>query len=156
MPERFSWIIENSIAGMERPGLHAELSQDLAFLRNRGIDVIVNLQEREHFVSHDGFIMKNIPIDDFGPPCYEDFVEFIEFATSHIRQNRRILVHCFAGMGRTNIMLAAYLLHYRQINPDEALREVSMKRPYHVVTYKQEEALWTYYFAVREALSEGF
>lgn len=152
MPERFSWIVENSIAGMERPGLVSPLEDDLSFLRRHGIDVIVNLEEREHFVEHGGFIMKNIPINDFGPPDYEDFVEFVEFTQSHIKNHKRVLVHCYAGMGRTNLMLAAYLLHHRRIDPEEALREVSVIRPYHVVTYKQEEALWDYYFTVREGL----
>jgi len=43
MPERFSWIIDDSIAGMERPGLFFPLEDDLDFLKARGVEVIVNL-----------------------------------------------------------------------------------------------------------------
>ncbi len=84
MPERFSWIIEESIAGMERPGLFYSLEDDLDFLKAKGVEVIVNLQEKEHFLDHDGFIVKNISINDFGTPNYEDFVEFIDFVSVHI------------------------------------------------------------------------
>ncbi|TFG77250.1 MAG: hypothetical protein E4H21_03870 [Thermodesulfobacteriales bacterium] len=152
MPERFSWIIEERIAGMERPGLFYSLQEDLDFLKSQGINVIVNLQEKEHFIEHPDFIVKNIPINDFGPPDYEDFIEFIDFVTTHIAQGKRIVVHCYAGMGRTNLMLAAYLVHHLGINPDLALEEVCLKRPVHLVTDRQEEALREYYYVVRDTL----
>lgn len=153
MPERFSWIIEDRIAGMERPGLFYPVEEDLDFLRSKGIEVIVNLQEKEHFIDHKGFIVKNISIDDFGPPDYEDFVEFMNFVKDHISNNRKIVVHCYAGMGRTNLMLATYLVHHFRIGPDQALEEVKAKRPVHLVTYQQEEALREYYYTVEDSLN---
>ncbi|MEM7007855.1 MAG: dual specificity protein phosphatase family protein [Thermodesulfobacteriota bacterium] len=153
MPERFSWIVEDTIAGMERPGLIYPLDDDLSFLRSNGIDVIVNLQEKEHFVDHDQFTVKNISIDDFGPPEYEDFIEFIDFTKTQIAQNKRVLVHCYAGMGRTNIMLASYLIHHLGISADQALEEVKQRRPVHFVTYRQEEALREYYYVIRDSLN---
>jgi hypothetical protein len=53
MPERFSWIIDESIAGMERPGLFFPLEDDLDFLMAKGVEVIVNLQEKEHFLDNE-------------------------------------------------------------------------------------------------------
>lgn len=150
MPERFSWIIEESIAGMERPGLFYPLEEDLEFLKANGVEVIVNLQEKEHFLEHQGFIVKNIPINDFGTPNLEDFVEFIDFVSAHIAQEKRVVVHCYAGMGRTNLMLAAYLVHKQGIHPDQALEEVRLKRPVHLVTYGQEESLREYYYVIRD------
>ncbi|MCK5391416.1 MAG: dual specificity protein phosphatase family protein [Deltaproteobacteria bacterium] len=152
MPERFSWIIEESIAGMERPGLFYSLEDDLDFLKAKGVEVIVNLQEKEHFLDHDGFIVKNISINDFGTPNYEDFVEFIDFVSAHIAQEKRVVVHCYAGMGRTNLMLATYLVHKQGIHPDQALEEVRLKRPVHLVTYRQEESLREYYYVIRDNL----
>jgi len=152
MPERFSWIIEESIAGMARPGLFYPLEEDLDFLKAKGIEIIVNLQEKEHFLDHKGFIVKNIPINDFGPPNLEDFEEFIGFVGTHIAQKRGIVVHCYAGMGRTNLMLATCLIHHLGIDPDQALEEVRLKRPDHLVTYSQEEALREYYYVIRDNL----
>ena len=152
MPERFTWIIEESIAGMERPGLFYPLEEDLDFLKANGIEVIVNLQEKEHFLDHHGFIVKNVPIKDFGPPNYEDFVEFIDFVSAHIAQGKRVVVHCYAGMGRTNLMLATYLVHKQGIHPDAALEEVRLKRPVHLVTDRQEESLREYYYVIRDNL----
>lgn len=153
MPERFSWIVDRSIAGMERPGLIYPLDEDLDFLRSQGIDIILNLQEKEYFVDHKDFIVKNIPIKDFGPPDYEDFVEFVDFVSSNLDQQKKIVVHCYAGMGRTNLMLAAYLVHKHAIHPDRALDEVKSKRPVHLVTERQEEALREYYYVIRDTLN---
>ena len=94
MPERFSWIIEKSIAGMEMPGLFSPIEEDLDFLKAKGIEVIVNLQEKEHLLDHKGFIVKNIPINDFAPPNLEDFKDFIDFVTAQIAQEKRVVVHC--------------------------------------------------------------
>ena len=152
MPERFSWIVEDTIAGMERPGLFFPLKDDLDFLKSQDIEVILNLQEEKHFIDHPGFIVKNIAIDDFGPPNYEDFVEFIEFSQDHIAQNRKVVVHCYAGMGRTNLMLATYLIHHLGIHADHALEEVKARRPVHMVTYRQEEALREYYHIISDTL----
>ncbi len=152
MPERFSWVIEGKIAGMERPGSLIDLEEDLLYLRAVGIDVIVNLQEEEYFQDHNGFIVKNIPIEDFGAPDLSDFEEFISFVTPQIDDGKGVLVHCFAGMGRTNLMLACYLLHHTGEDPDSALETVRSKRPVHMVNYKQEEALREYFYTVRDVL----
>ncbi len=130
MPERFSWIITGKLAGMERPGLFSGLEDDLKFLKDAGIDIIINLEE--HFINYNGFEVKHIPINNFKAPKLADFDEFVKFVYSNINDGKRILVHCHAGMGRTNLMLASYLV-YLAIDPDKALDLVKEKRPYQLI-----------------------
>ena len=52
----------------------------------------------------------------------------MDFVSAQITQKRRVVVHCYAGMGRTNLMLATYLIHHLGIDPDLALEEVRLKR----------------------------
>jgi atypical dual specificity phosphatase len=146
MPERFSWIIPWKLAGMERPGLYSVLEDDLRFLKDSGIDIIVNLEE--HFIDYDGFEVKHIPIKDFKAPIPTDFDEFVKFAHSNINDGKRIVVHCHAGMGRTNLMLASYLV-YLGMEPDKALGLVREKRPYQSINEEQEEALREYSYTSR-------
>ncbi len=74
----------------------------------------------------------------------------MEFVQNHIANNKKVVVHCYAGMGRTNLMLATYLIHHLGIHADQALEEVKSRRPVHMVTYRQEEALREYYYVIRD------
>lgn len=140
------------IAGMERPGSFFPLEEDLDFLRQIGIGVVINLEEEEFFREYSGFIVRNIPIMDFGPPSLEDFVAFVDFVDAQVKNDRSIAVHCYAGMGRTNLMIASFLIHHLNIDPREALEVVKVKRPFYLVTERQEEALWDYYHMVKYKL----
>ena len=147
MPERFSWIIPGKLAGMERPGLASGLEDDLKFLKDAGIDIIVNL--KEHLRNWDGFEVKHIPINDFKAPKLGDIGGFVKFIDSKIQEGKRIVVHCYAGVGRTNIMLASYLV-YLGMNPDQALDLVKEKRPYQSINEEQEEALREYSYIAND------
>ncbi len=141
MPERFSWIILGKLAGMERPGLLWRLEEDLKFLKDAEINTIVNLEE--YVWDYDGFRVKHIPVKDFKAPRLSDIEEFVSFIDGEIWEGRRVVVHCYAGIGRTNLMLAAYLVHLG-IELENALNLVKEKRPYHVVSEEQEEVLSEY------------
>ncbi len=143
MPNQFSWIIPDKLAGMERPGSVCKLEEDLEFLKNVGINIIINLEE--YVWNYDEFDVKHIPIEDFKAPTLSDIEEFVELVEHNIRKGKRIVVHCYAGMGRTNLMLASYLV-YLGLNPDEALNVVRGNRPSYAVTEEQKEALREYYY----------
>lgn len=144
MAERFSWVLENKLAGMERPGLYQVLQKDLTFLKDSGISVIVNLEE--YFWDYPSFEVLHLPVGDFQPPNPGDFETYIDFVTPKIKDGKKILVHCHAGMGRTNLMIAAYIVQNEGVKPDIALERVKEARPVHMVTEKQENALWDYYY----------
>ncbi len=132
---------------MERPGLLRRLEEDLDFLKGRGISVIVNLEE--YAWNYDGFRVKHIPIRDFEAPRLADIEEFVRFVDEEIREERQVVVHCYAGMGRTNLMLAAYLVHLG-MEPGNALNLVREKRPYHAVNEEQEEVLSEYFYVIKK------
>ena len=132
---------------MERPGLLWRLEEDLDFLKNAGISTIVNLEE--HTWNYDRFKVKHIPVKEFKAPRLADIEEFVRFIDSEIRKGRRVVVHCYAGMGRTNLMLAAYLV-YLGVEPENALNLVKEKRPYHIVNEEQEGALNEYFYVIKK------
>ena len=146
MPDRFTWIVDDVIAGMERPGVFNNFGSDLNYLKDLGIDVIINLEEYSR--EYSGFETLNIPINDFSPPTLEDFIKFNEIVSSKINESKKIVAHCHAGMGRTNLMLASFLVKNKLIKPDVALAEVKEKRPVHWVTPPQVDALYNYYYTL--------
>ncbi|MFI5322435.1 MAG: dual specificity protein phosphatase family protein [Thermodesulfobacteriota bacterium] len=152
MPQRFSWVIEDRLAGMERPGLFYHHEDDMEFLRERGIEVIISLEEKKYFRDYSGFIVKHIPIDDLKAPALSDFSDFAAFVQFQLSINRRVVVHCYAGMGRTNLMIACFLIHQMKVDPGTALDVVKLKRPFHLVTWEQEEALKDYFLEIRDSL----
>ena len=144
MSERFSWVIDDFLAGMERPGVFQDFREDLEFLKSKNIGVIVNLEE--YYRTYPGFEVLHIPIKDFCSPSIEDFNNFIDFIDGKYLEKKKVMVHCHAGMGRTNLMIASYLLKYEGLKPNLALMKVREKRPVYWITSKQENALWDFYY----------
>jgi atypical dual specificity phosphatase len=142
-PARFSWLIDDKIAGCARPENEAQLR----WLWSEGIRAIVclNLERplQDEQVRNLGFEYSFIPIRDFSVPKTEQIHDFLSFVKQMLRQNKPVVVCCGAGIGRTGTMLAIYLVS-RCYPPEEALEEVKAKRGVGVESYAQREAVFRY------------
>lgn len=143
----FSWIEKGVIAGSSFPSAPDHFD----FLIQNGIKVIINLTEKPNYeVSNDiltNFISHNIPVEDFSAPLINQLVEFQELVKSYKDKSYPVLVHCFAGCGRTGTFLAAYLLHIgasRTVN--DAIETLRIDRPCSVETESQEKILQDYQY----------
>jgi len=54
------------------------------------------------------------------------------------------LVHCLAGMGRTGVILACYLVKYQNMSADKATQKVRKERPGSIQSYPQEEIIFRF------------
>src|SRR5437899_12637117 len=59
----------------------------------------------------------------FVAPSLDQVDDFVAFVASKIAEGKKVLVHCFAGRGRTGTMLAAYLIH-KGMSAEAAVREI--------------------------------
>lgn len=99
------------LAGLPGPGY---MVWDVPRLRRMGYSVVVSLDcdRLDTFEVEDaGFEHRKICVEDFAAPTFEQIDEFVDFVESKLREGKKVLVHCFAGRGRTGTMLAAYLIH---------------------------------------------
>jgi atypical dual specificity phosphatase len=107
---RFNWLVPGKLAGGPHPELSGGLAAVAPFLRTQGVGAIVTLYETpldpppEQF----GFRSLFVQTPNFEPPA--DFGAVLHFIHQQHEQGQGVLVHCFAGIGRTGIVLAAWLL----------------------------------------------
>ncbi len=144
------------LAGLPGP---AYMEWDFPRLRKMGYSVVVSLEcERLNTfeIEDSGFEHKKICVQDFAAPSFDQLDEFVAFVDAKKAEGKRILVHCYAGRGRTGTMLAAYLIH-EGMHSDAAIREIREKasRAYGtlvgVIEPEQEETLNQYERRLRAA-----
>ena len=77
-------------------------------------------------------------------PEFNDLTHTIDFIHQRITNNEPVLVHCLAGMGRTGVVLACYLVKYQNISADEATQKIRDERPGSIQSYSQEEIIFRF------------
>ena len=144
------------LAGLPGP---AYMEWDFARLRKMGFSAVVSLEcDRLNLfeIEDAGFEHRKICIPDFTAPTFDQMDEFVAFVDDKKAEGKKVLVHCYAGRGRTGTMLAAYLIH-EGMRSEEAIREIREKahQAYGtlvgVIEPEQEETLYHFERRLRGA-----
>ena len=108
---RFNWLEAGRVAGAPHPDLNEGLRAVAPFLRSQGIGSIITLFDKSLEPNPEdlGFQYLFVSTPNFQPP--PNLLRIVTFIEAQVGQNRGVLVHCFAGIGRTGTVLAAWLLH---------------------------------------------
>tara|TARA_B100000929_G_scaffold88492_1_gene69232 strand:- start:110 stop:604 length:495 start_codon:yes stop_codon:yes gene_type:complete len=140
-PDKFSWLIENKLAGCGIPTSIDEVQ----WVIKQGVKSIVTVREEpldENWVKDVNYL--HILSNDMGVPEFVDLVSAVDFIHRRITNNEPVLVHCLAGMGRTGTILASYLVKYQNMSADEAIQKVREERPGSIQSYPQEEIIFRF------------
>jgi len=81
------------------------------------------------------------PIPDFGAPSVEELLRVLEWIDGQVRRDKRVLIHCMGGCGRSGMVAVAWLMYSQGLTLRDALSRVRAIRPCAVETEGQMEAL---------------
>jgi atypical dual specificity phosphatase len=136
----FSWLEEGRLAAMGLPD-----PAGWEELANRGVGAVLSLTEHPAglVAARRGLRFEHVALEDFGTPRLEDLDRCVAFLDACLAEGRAVVVHCFAGRGRTGTVLAAWYTA-KGMGADDAVRHVRHLRPGSVETLGQEEAVRAY------------
>jgi len=140
-PDKFSWLIENKLAGSGIPTSIDEVH----WMIDQGVKSIVTVREEpldDDWIKDVNYL--HIMSNDMGVPEFDDLVDAVDFIDRKITNSEPVLVHCLAGMGRTGTVLACYLVKYQNMSADEAVQKVREQRPGSIQSYPQEEIIFRF------------
>ena len=140
-PYKFSWLIENKLAGS---GIPTSINE-VEWVIEQGVKSIVTIREEpldDDWVKDVNYL--HVYSNDMGVPEFDDLTYAIDFIRRRITNNEPVMVHCLAGMGRTGTLLACYLVKYQKMSADDAIQKVREERPGSIQSYPQEEMIFQF------------
>jgi protein-tyrosine phosphatase len=154
-------IGDGFLAIMARPSLEQGDAASMVNIARLGINLVVSLLEpleartleldgEREYVKAEGMGFLSFPIPDMGlPASVEDFARTSKLLFEQTYAGNNTLVHCHAGIGRSGLLAAGILL-FCQMNPEQAFAHVSKMRGIRVPeTPEQTDWLVSNYEAIR-------
>ncbi|GAA4344866.1 hypothetical protein GCM10023165_28390 [Variovorax defluvii] len=123
----FNWITELIAVGGSFPSACAEM-----LAREHHIEAVIDLRGEAmpdaHAYQRHGITLLHLPTSDMHPVETPDLEHGIRFANEFLDQEKRVLIHCEYGIGRS-ATLALCLMVHRGHPPLEALALMKKQRP---------------------------
>jgi atypical dual specificity phosphatase len=120
---------------MSRPGAINELKDDLDYIAKSGFNVIISLYDPLNYfeakfakmdLSSYGIEHFSMVFKDFSIPNLEDTIEMLKLIEKKIKtENKKVLIHCGAGYGRTGTLAALYLRYKdRELSGRKSIKKI--------------------------------
>lgn len=132
------WVIPGRFLAGEHPGKYndADTRQKLHWLMGNGINFILDLTQNlgsgvdylacitaTAKLFNQQVIYKRLPLQDFGTPSEVRMVKILDCIDSALSAGNKIYLHCYAGMGRTGMVVGCYLARHGA-SSKEALKKI--------------------------------
>jgi protein-tyrosine phosphatase len=149
------------LAVAPRPRSADWLADEIRSWKSAGVDTVasllcddeiaeIGLRHEAEICAAEGMEFVRFPIKDRGvPDSMEEARAFVTGLSRRLAEDRAVLIHCRAGIGRTG-MMAACCLVVSGVQPDEAFDRIAKARGMSVPD-TEEQRLWTTAFAARHS-----
>lgn len=136
----FHWVLPGQLAGASQPGLLQAIQLDLDYLRQQGVRHLVSMTEEPLALPLDAedFTGLHFPVPDMGIPQPRKAAEVCAWIADRLDSGQPVLVHCRAGMGRTGLLLACFLVWRGEAAGRAVVRVRSLNNGY-IQTKAQED-----------------
>jgi len=89
-------------------------SNDIFTIQKLNVKCVIDMRSENSFdqslFESIGIKYFNIPVDNYFAPELEQIDTAIEYMKSHISTDNNILIHCKEGVGRSSLIIIAYLI----------------------------------------------
>jgi atypical dual specificity phosphatase len=135
-PYNFSWIEPSKLAAMGMP----DSIEELEWLRQQGIELVITLTEDplpRYWLSETGLLALHVPVPDMSAPTIAQIEECLSAIRRANEKNMPVVLHCFAGKGRTGAILACYFVE-KGLSAEKAIAHIREIRPGSIESFSQE------------------
>jgi ABC-type phosphate transport system ATPase subunit len=143
-PAGFHWLVPGKLAGCAEPGAVMAVDHDLELLARAGVHTLITLTERDldpAALARHRLTNLHLPILDRQAPTIAQAYMLASRIQRLMDHDLTVAVHCKAGIGRTGVVLAAWMIREGSYSADGALRRLRRVNPAYVQTQEQEAFL---------------
>lgn len=146
-PHGFRWVVPGMLAGTPQPGVVAPIDHDLILLDRVGVTHLITLTEtdmdQEALARHH---LKNthLPIFDRKAPSTSQMHMLLVRMQRLMDAGEVLAVHCKAGLGRTGLVLAAWMVRDGGLSAEAAIERLRKVNPGFIQSDEQLEFLHAY------------
>ena len=119
----------------------ALMFDDLERLRRQGVEAVVNLcAERSDNLCRLKAAQMDylwLPVADTHPPTVEQILQGLAWIAEWVYAERKVYIHCAAGMGRSVTLVACWYLYTCSMSVPQVLEFMKRRRPQAALTRRQ-------------------
>ncbi|XP_061085871.1 protein tyrosine phosphatase domain-containing protein 1 [Conger conger] len=133
--EQFQQLKIRSIINMQLPGEHGHCGPPL--------EPESGFTYSPQVFMENGIFFYNFGMPDFGVSSPDGMLDAVKVLAFAVKEGR-VAVHCHAGLGRTGVLIACYLIYTLRVSPSEAIHFVRIRRPRSIQTRAQIDLVFDF------------